>query len=233
MEHSHNSNTPEHIQALQKEIALLTQELKKVQKQLAPLENEVHNRLHKEIERVQELTNIYKKQQEQTKTEQPEQEQNNPQPNDKKASKKATFILNEEEKKVLKRIYKEAIRQVHPDKLIQTGCQDAEKTATKLTAELNRIYKHEDLEELIKFYERVIASTFIGGTSAKVDIDPELRRGFLEKKKQVIASGIKELKSSYLYTVMATYKNPLSFVDELRKHFTRKIEVLEKRTGGK
>jgi hypothetical protein len=145
---------------------------------------------------------------------------------------KAVHQVNKGEDLELKRLYKEAIVQVHPDKLGPGGEEDAIKTATDLTAQLNGIYKNGDLEALLNFYQNIILAhpNFEHRAIDLPSIDPKIRLAALISKKEELARQLQKLENNYLFHVLKTYEDPMTFIDELELQFQEKITKLEKRT---
>ncbi len=226
------------VQILQQDIAALETELKALKSQLAPFEAEIRLRLDNEMARIRTLTELYKKLKKDKKAKRLEQKRKGknykeptrlPQP---VKSTEAASALEQEEQKELKRLYKEAIVQFHPDKVNHKGEADKIERATAITARLNNIYKQGDLEELLHFYQFLMNGHEVKGyyVDPADTVDRNVRLAALKKKKEVIKQHIVELKNSYLYTVLTSYDNPATFIDELQLQFRARIEQLEKRT---
>lgn len=225
------------LTSLRKEIAALDAELERLKKDLSPFETAIHTRLAKEIGRVRDLSGIYKQQKAEKKAKRLEQKKRG-----KNYKEPKQLLLNRKkeegitgltltEQKELKRIYKEAIVQVHPDKFNQSEDEKI-RQATALTVRLNKIYKGGDLDELMNFYETIIGGnelTYIERSSEPV-ADPKARIASLKRKKEALANQLEQLKSSYLYHILTSYENPFSFIDELQIQFQERIKQLEKRT---
>jgi hypothetical protein len=140
--------------------------------------------------------------------------------------------VNDGEKQELKRLYKQAIVHVHPDKLGIEGGESAVKTATDLTMQLNGIYKSGDLEQLLAFFHKIILGNPLGSDSiAEIPtVDSKVRLQALKSKKNSLTKQLHEVESDYLYHVLKTYEDPQTFIDELQVQFEEKILKLEKRT---
>jgi len=225
------------IYKLQKEIALLQEDYREAKGKLEDFERVIHSRLDREIRRLHELNSLYKKHKQDKKLKRLEQKKKG------KNYKDSTQIkpLNQTqasksnpdaaEQKELRRLYKEAIVQVHPDKIHHAGEANHIHRATHLTAKLNEIYKSGDLEELLNFYQYII----IGNNSDDLkiqmpEVDGKLRISHLIKKKETLEKQIAELKDSYTYGILISYDNPLTFIDELYIQLHERIKLMEKRT---
>lgn len=222
---------------LQKEIAGLEAELEKIQNELGAFENIIHRRLDQEIRRLKELSDIYKKQKRDKKLKRQEQKQRGknykaPIQLQVQQSTKENSDASPEEKKELRRLYKEAVVQVHPDKINHGGLHDKIHHATALTAQLNGIYQRGDLEELINFYENVILGNPITDLepSSVSPVDEKLRVMHLSRKKESLSLKLHDLRFSYTYGILITYEDPLTFIDELYIQLHERIKLMEKRT---
>jgi hypothetical protein len=227
------------INRLQQEITDLEAALHSVKQELGAFERQIQARLQRELARVQELAALYKKQKKDKKAKRLEQKKRG------KNYREPTQLLAQpehlpkapatstEEAQELKRLYKEAVVQVHPDKFMHAGEEDKVQRATSLTAQLNGIYKRGDLEELILFYQAIISGNTVPEADNRpepVGVDPALRMASLKRKKETLAAQLEKIKKSYTYNVLITYENPLLFIDELYLHLLDRIKVLEKRT---
>ncbi|WP_460879037.1 hypothetical protein [Pontibacter rugosus] len=131
----------------------------------------------------------------------------------------------------LKRLYKEAIRHVHPDKFVN---EDADKSqrATALTVQLNDMYESGDLDELKGFYEHIISGNAMSHVAyaPATAVNPAAMMAYLQKKKEALRQNLQDTMSSELYKVLTTYENPQDFIAEVALQFEAKIKQLEKRT---
>lgn len=228
----------EPVAQLQREIAALEAELERLKQETGAFESEIHSRLNRQIARVRELSELYKKRKKEKKAKRLEQKKRGKnykepkqlQPN--REPKEAEAALNDDEQQALKRLYREAVVQVHPDKVSQAGDEDRILHATSITARLNDIYKRGDLDELINFYQTIVSGSQVPGLNTPVEErgDPKIRLASLKRKKEAVMMQLEQVRNSYSYTVLQTYENPLSFIDELRLQFEERIIQLEKRT---
>jgi hypothetical protein len=232
--------TPEpnpQIEALEREIALLEKELQIAETELNVFTTQIRQQLHLQIIRIRELTDLYKKQKAAKKTKRLEQKKKGKNYREPNAIKRTENGSSGDEKAAmpgqqeLKRLYKEAIRQVHPDKFANEETEISER-ATALTVQLNQIYDTGDLAELQGFYEHIISGNAMSHVPYKSETisDPEAMLTFLRKKQQDLQTSLSEIKSSQLFEVLKTYAEPLSFIPELRQQFEERIIIMEKRT---
>jgi len=226
------------LSELQKEVAVLEAELEKAQNDLRDFERMIHLRLDREISRLKELSDLYKKQKRDKKLKRLEQKQRGKnykaptQLQKGQETPKESSEVSSEEKKELRRLYKDAVVMVHPDKINHGGEQEKINHATALTAQLNGIYQRGDLEELINFYEFVILGNPITDhdNANKLPVDDKLRLIHLAKKKDLLSKQLQELKSAYTYGILTSYEDPLTFIDELYLQLHERIKLMEKRT---
>lgn len=228
----------EQIKTLEAEIADLERDLSAAEMKLNGFENQIRTQLDAEITQVNILTLLYKKLQRAKKDKRLEQKKKGknykepvaglkPQEQVHKAADLLTQLSQGQE---LKRLYREAMLKVHPDKFAHDKEQMAR--ATDLTTQLIEIYKSGDLEDLVAFHEHIVT----GNAMSHVPYQPEQVANpasllqFLQKKKAELDYALEILKSSYTYQVLETYENPLSFIDELRVQFQQRILQLQKRT---
>jgi len=226
------------IQKLNDEISQLEERISRIGEAINGFEKSIRLKLNSLIFRLTVLSEKMKEKQKLKKAKRLEQKKrgkNYKEPVQLIPSKpgyKSVKEIHAGEEQELKRLYKEAIVQVHPDKLGPDGEKDAIRTATDLTAQLNGIYKNGDLEALLNFYQNIVLShpTFENRAIDLPSVDPKIRMAALLSKKENLAKQLQKLESNYLYHVLQTYENPLIFIDELEFQFQEKIVKLEKRT---
>src|SRR5690606_23052744 len=121
---------------------------------------------------------------------------------------------------------------VPPDKFQHAGAEEDLERATSVTAQRKRGYKRGDLQER-RSLDHYVTRRQSGAEAVGMQggaIDAMTRISSLKRKKVSLATTLEDLKSSYTYTVLKTYKNPSLFIDELREQFNSRIIQLEKRT---
>jgi hypothetical protein len=225
---------------LENEIAFLEKELAKAEVEINAFTIQIRSRLYIQIKRIQELSAIYKQLKNDKKAKRLEQKKKGKNykepPNLPKTiqPKSGTNTLTESSQLELKRLYKEAVRHVHPDKFANEDEAKTEK-ATALTTQLNDLYETGNLDELKGFHEHILsgnAMSHIPYQAGSIS-DPEAMVTFLRKKRDEILKTLADLKGSELFKVLYTYPEPLTFIDELKVQFDHKISQLEKRTRTK
>ena len=232
-----NNSSEDPIEILKNDIAVLETDLEAIKRALASFEVEIQSRLNDQILRIMDLFALYKKQKAAKKLKRLEQKKKG---KNYKEPRQQVFLntqsrvgtcLPSEEDKELKRLFKEAIVLVHPDKFHRNGEEDIKK-ATSITAQLNGIYKRGDLEELINLYQFIINGTEESPDNhiSEIAVNSKIRLYSLKKKKVELSEELEKVKGSYIYQVFNTYENPDLFIDELRIQFEERIKQLEKRT---
>ncbi|KAA9345954.1 J domain-containing protein [Adhaeribacter soli] len=225
------------IAALENEIAILEKELLSAETELNTFTTQIRQQLQGQIIRIRELTDLYKKQKAAKKAKRLEQKKKGQNYREPKELRRSDNGIQSAEKAAkpdeqeLKRLYKEAIRQVHPDKFTNEEPEISDR-ANALTVQLNAIYDAGDLEELQGFYEHIISGNAMSHVPYKPETvaNPEALLDYLQKKQQELLAALNEIKTSQLFEVLKTYDNPLTFIPELRQQFDERIAVLEKRT---
>lgn len=136
------------------------------------------------------------------------------------------------QQKEKKRLYKEAMLFVHPDKFSMKA--EEQKTATEVTTKLIEIYKNGNLEELTAYHAHIfsgntkiaIETTFI--KNKKIDKTVYLKQEIKRLKKE-----LEELLTRHTYKVLITYESPMFFATELMGYYKDRIFKLKKRTRKK
>lgn len=230
MENFPSSNNTQKEELLAK-ISDKKSELERLEKLLAPFENELIKALESEIVEVQELTALYKKIQKEKKQKRLLQKQKGknyipqetvvPIPSYKEAA-------SDYEKKQRKSLYREAMIYVHPDKFSLES--DQKDLATDAASQLIELYNNGSLEELMAFHAYVMSGNLVEFDSvpvSKLDIDPN---EYLEIQFQKITLELRAFKKKQTYIVMTTYDNPMDFLEELKMYYADRIFKLRKRT---
>jgi hypothetical protein len=234
-----SSADPNELDQLEHEIHTLETQLTEAERLVNAFETQIRSALHNEIRRINELTALYKQQKRDKKAKRLEQKKrgkNYKEPPEtlkaKPIDKRAEDTARDEHE--LKRLYKEAIVRVHPDKFVNDDLRTSEQ-ANALTVQLNAIYESGDLQELKDFHEHILS----GNAMAHIPYQPSTiaDRGalgaYLRKKRDELAQQLEALRQMHLYTVLQSYAEPLAFIGELRIQFAERIRQLEKRTRTK
>jgi hypothetical protein len=228
----------DYIQKLASEIADLEDSVTAIKAEIGTFENNIRLSLNELIFRLGSLNQKVKEKQQFKKAKRLEQKKrgkNYKEPVQlipQNPIKKSCPEAKEVEKQELKRLYKEAVVQIHPDKLGPNRDQVDVRSATELTSQLNGIYKTGDLEALLYFYQNIILvhPSLVNRELEMPVVNLKIRMASLLSKKEALTKQLRQLESNYLYHVLKTYENPLTFINELKIQFQERIEKLEKRT---
>src|SRR6476620_1806225 len=231
----HQSPDPEKqaaLQALEAEIANLEKALNEAEISLNAFTSQIRQQLAPQIQRLNLLVSRYKNIKQEKKAKRLEQKKKGKHyqppsalPVPKNGTESNAKTPNQSD---LKKLYKEAIVLVHPDKV---GAEHTEQ-ATALTIQLNELYASGDLEDLQGFHEHILSGNAFShlhfGTAKAADPDALLE--YLQTKRNNLEKALQELQTSELYHVLKTYAEPLTFIPELKRQFEERIAVFEKRT---
>jgi hypothetical protein len=225
------------IKILEQEIVLLETELLNLEANINAFQFQIRCALSTQIRRIQELTNQYKNQKQAKKLKRLEQKKrgkNHREPIGLKtnhASFTAINLVSAEEKQELKRLYREAIVQIHPDKLVGAD-EDLNERATAITVKLNEVYQSGDLEELNRLHEYIISGNALTYVADKPESVSNLQEMilFLQQKKKKLEALLHQIKTSPIYKLWLDRKDVSVLIAELKIEFEVRIAVLEKRT---
>lgn len=217
---------------IQNEINRLQNEFDAIERKLHVFENQLRLALEDSIIEVQELTVVYKKLKKEKKEKRFEQKKRGK--NYKESSE--LIILHEKdlknsdssvEKKERKKLYREAMLNVHPDKFSLNETQ--QDLATDVTSNLIEIYKTGTLEELKFYHSKIMRGLLLDGEN-KINDNTIDHETYLKKQLLAIQNKLSSLKKKHTYIVLTTYENPMDFQEELQAYYQDKIEKLKKRT---
>lgn len=238
LEKSKKGSDNEATYRLKSEIELLDQELRELQQNLRPYENLIYEQLRNEFSQLAMLSELHKKYTKEKKQKRQEQKERGKNykaakniikasPTDRDISSKKDLI-----KADLKKIYREAIIQIHPDKISHNSESDKIEAATDLTSQLNELYKNGDLDQLKLFYYSLSQGHAL---PVNTDEDKEVNhaqeyRNLLLKAQSELELAIESLKASSYFQYYTAGKTPQEFSDDLRLTLLLKIKKLERRT---
>jgi hypothetical protein len=226
---------PDHTnqKILQEQIQSLQQELAKIQKETRDFEAIIRSPISDLIVEAQELFVLYKqikKAKKEKRLEQKKRGKNYKEPKGLQIiSKKKKSLIPPEQQKEKKRLYREAMLQVHPDKFSMS--EKETDIATEVTSRLIEIYKTESLETLQAYHAHIFkGNTAITLGEAASEIKVSTKGNYLQQEKERLEAAIDLAKNDHLYKVITKYENPLTFVDELKDYYKERIFLLKKRT---
>jgi hypothetical protein len=231
---SHGDDT---IRGLELEIASIEKELRDVECRIRTLQSEIQARYHHEIVLIRELASVYKKKKlakKEKRLEQKKRGKNYQPPQGLKKSKNTTGVtsaLESSDTQELKRLYREAVLQVHPDKFVN-HTDEISKRSQDLTIELIDTYQSGDLEELKAIYHHIMSGNAMSSDQSdkKSVPDPKAMHSYLIKKRNDLITELNEVKQSRIFEVLSTYDDPKKFIDELAVQLLIRIRQLERRT---
>lgn len=221
---------------LKMEIAQLKHKLEQLTLKVNAFEATLRSHLSSEIIEVQELSVLYKTQKKakkQKRLEQKKRGKNYVEPVGLKPQKSSVVaqLESEEDIKEKKRLYREAMLHIHPDKFALQD--DKIDLATELTTRLVAIYNHEDLDALKAFHAHIFSQDTLQLKESFTRKDIKLAASpdaYLIREKQQLEEAIHALKSKHTYQVLETYQDPMTFADELKAYYQDRIQKLRRRT---
>jgi len=219
------------IELLQEEIYELRSELQGITDRTSVFESKLAAGITDYIVEEQELTLLYKQQKKAKRDQRNEQKKRgknyrSPVETLPIAPKAPTLHVGEQQEK--KRLYREAMLFVHPDKFsLQMDKLDL---ATEITTKLIEIYRSGDLKTMRAFHAHI----FNGNTllvpllqSERISLS-DLDYLVLERDK--LKKELELAKNKHTYKVLTTYEDPMVFCEELKAYYQDRIYKLKKRT---
>ena len=220
-------------QRLREQIQTFQEELKEIQKEIKTFEALLRTHLSDLIVEEQELFILYKqikKAKKANRLEQKKRGKNYKAPKGLQIiSKKKKNILPPGQQQEKRRLYREALLHIHPDKFSMS--EKETDIATNLTIRLIEIYKTESLKTLQAFHTHIFKGNTainLDDVAANVKVLPE--DNYLQQEKERIQKAVQLAKNRHLFKVITEYKNPLTYIDELKDYYEDRIFKLKKRT---
>lgn len=225
------------------EIAALEAEIARMEADLVEMEGEINAfgvklraALAPEIARLDELSALYKAQKAAKKAKRLDQKKRGKhyqEPKGLKKSHSASFPsfnppAGSDE---LKKLYREAIVHVHPDKMGDSDDDLADK-ATELTAQLNQLYDAGDLDGMRDFHLHILSGNALSHQPFQPQsaANAEALLVHLYRQRDKLKDLLVETEQNHLYHVLKTYPYPIDFLGELQIYFRDRIAIMEKRT---
>lgn len=227
-----NNNEQEYL-LLKAKIKTLQEELAIVEQKTAAFEAILRSHLENELIEERELTVLYKKLQQQKKEKRLAQKQRGKNYVEKQGIKvvneTAISNLSNDEKNEKKRLYREAMLQVHPDKFSMN--HEKIDLATEITTKLIEIYQTGNLNDLKKFHSHIfIGKTIENDKNQTLEKTALIADNYLKNKLEKIIKQLEFAKAKHTYKVLTEYQNPLTFINELKDFYNDRIFKLKKRT---
>jgi hypothetical protein len=227
----------ESISKLEQEIASFEEELRNAESKVHSIKSQIQARYHNEIARIHELYSLYKNQKrlkKEKRLEQKKRGKNYKEPTGLKLSAKgkSTDSNNKSESShELKRLYREAVVQVHPDKFINHPAQIS-KRSLELTIQLIDVYQSGDLEKLKLAHRHIMSGNAMAGFQEDTSNvpDPVAMKKYLVQKRDTLVSELNQVKKSYFYQIFSTSDNISDIIDSMASQFRLRIQQLERRT---
>ncbi|RUT78908.1 hypothetical protein [Ancylomarina longa] len=229
------SNQIESEQLLLKEqIEALKFKLENIEQETTAFENFLRSKLIDELIEEQELSILYKKLKQAKKNKRLEQKKRG-----KKYKKnegltsipKAKIeITSKVKQKEIKRLYREAMFYVHPDKFSMNN--DKIELATEVTCKLIEIYQSGNLKELQIYHAQLLGGNdlhqIVDSKSEEIRITAQY--SYLQNEKKKLLKLLEIARNKHTYRVFTEYENPQLFVNELIAYYADRISKLKKRT---
>jgi len=138
-------------------------------------------------------------------------------------------VTPSDQQKEKRRLYREAMLHVHPDKFHMNEVETD--IATEVTSRLIEIYKTESLETLQAYHAHIFTgNTQVTLLDAATKVKTIYKDNYLLQEIERLKHAISLAKNDHLYKVISEYENPLTFVDELKVYYEDRIFKLKKRT---
>lgn len=220
---------------------LLKLRLEQLQKELDEIEFKTHEfeatlraHLTNEIVEEQELTVLYKQQKAAKKEKRLAQQKNRKgkaQSTDLSPITKLTDNVDlEVETKLRKKLYREAMLQVHPDKFSMQ--EDKQDLASEMTVRLIELYSTGSIEDLQAYHQHIFSGHTIEVKDKKKLLENQEDNYWQDQIKRM-ENLIEAAKARHTYVVLSTYDNPMRFLQELQDYYEDRLFKLRKRTRTK
>ncbi|MEJ1222820.1 hypothetical protein [Sediminicola sp. 1XM1-17] len=228
-----NLNNSQEQEALQVKLDSLALELEVVQQKTVSFESMLRSHLESSIIEVQELTVLYKQQKSAKKEKRITQKKRGKNYREVAGLQKVPTQdpppIDPTEQQEKKRLYREAMFHVHPDKFSMD--EDKLDLATTITTKVIDIYKSGDLETLRAYHAHIFHGHEmpLGKSALSQEIGLPKNR-YLEMEIEKMEKRLEEAKNRHTYKVLETYKNPMTFLEELKEYYEDRLFKLRKRT---
>lgn len=220
--------------SLKAQIQALKENLQTIEQETSVFEAKLRAILIDMIIEEQELSDLYRRMQKakkQKRLEQKKRGKNYKEPVGIKRISKSSEPnpTSKEEQKEKKRLYREAMLHVHPDKFSMN--EDKVDLATEITSKLIEIYNSGSLNELQLFHAHIFSGNALEKTDHNLSQPTHISDDeYLIREKKIIEQQLNKAKNRPTYQVLKNYKNPMSFADELKFFYEDRLFKLRKRT---
>ncbi|PIB37073.1 hypothetical protein BFP72_17515 [Reichenbachiella sp. 5M10] len=219
----------ERAENLRSRIDALRRELSDIERVTRVFEDILRGELGDLIIQEQELAELYKRVQRAKKAKRLAQRRRGKRYKEPKGLKlvkqvKSGSDLNQQE---LKKLYREAMVHVHPDKFSME--EDMQGLATLATTQLIEIYESGDLQRMIQYHACVMKGHALDESKERslIQLAP---LAYLEQEFETIRGNLSAAKNRQVYQVLQNYADPMTYVVELQRYYTDRIAKLKKRT---
>lgn len=224
------------ISLLKNKITTLNKKIESIEQELFPFEQTLRNAISDLLVEERELTVVYKQQKKAKKEKRLAQKRKGKNfkfPEEVKLNiPEGISKVSLEERKERKRVYKEAILFVHPDKFSMKP--EEQDKATEVTTKLIEIYKNGSLAALKAFHAHIFNghTNIVLEANSAIEIKADGTR-YLNNEINRLEKELEELLNRHTFKVLKEYENPLSFIEELKEYYIDRIFKLKKRTRTK
>lgn len=223
-----------HQQKLEAQIQILQQELEAVEQEIRTFEAVLRTHLSDLIVEAQELFILYKQIKKAKKGKRLAQKKKGKNYKESQGLKsipqEKKKPLSPKEQQEKKRLYREALLHVHPDKFSMS--EEETEIATEITSHLIDIYKTGTLETLQAYHTHIFKGNTalrLSEVASSVTLSPQAG-DYLQQEKEGLEKALNLAKNRQLYKVLKDYEQPLIFVEELKAYYEDRIFKLRKRT---
>lgn len=219
---------------LKSEIRQLEAELAVILQRCSALETLLRTHLINEIIEEQELSVLYKQKQRAKKENRQEQKRKGKNFKEHSLPQRPKnippHIAEAEEPELRKRLYREAMVQVHPDKYANHA--DTVNLASEATVRLIELYRNGTLTDLRNYCAYIMSGMALNqppsaNAPGHRTPDPE---AFLRAEAARITKLIAEAKNRHIYKVLEHYSDPMVYLAELHAFYQDRLAKLRKRT---
>lgn len=227
------SDASARCESLKFDIRLREAELASILQRIATIETLLRSHLINEIIEEQELSVLYKQKQrtkKESRLEQKRRGKNYKEPTLPKRLQSLQPASSHDDTALRKRLYREAMVQVHPDKYANHA--DTVNIASEVTVRLIDLYRNGTLSELQDYYSYIMSGTALVPHKLKISDDHETHdpEAYLKSEISRIDKMIAETKERHLYKVLEQYPDPMVYLSELKLFYQDRIAKLRKRT---
>lgn len=223
------------LEDLKAELLLLQNEYSQKAKQLSQFENFLREKLNSQLVTIRELEAVYKAEKRAKKDKRIQQKLKN-----KKSGTTSSFSVavqataqstaKEEIPTDIKKLYREALQNIHPDKFAHNT--DHAQIANEITTELIQVYQNNDFDRLKDLHELIIYGNILELSNQNTSVESPKKDTLesVQKEIETLQQHILVLQNSQLYLLMIENEDVQKLLETLKTQFEERIQVLLKRT---